>query len=437
MSERVLQNSFPSGTNSFRGLSKDAPHSDQHPDTSFVASFEIPSKVSSFTRESNFTIPSKVYLDHHTATRPLPSAIEAMLPFLREQWGSTTAPHQMGQELFPALKKGTEAILQTLGARAEDRFYFFHSSEEAISHLYLSHYFDSIRNTGKNHILTTAIEEAPALMSLKRLEDLGCHGKILPVNSQGQLTRAVLEEALKPRTSLLSLSWANGLTGVIHPIADLAEACRARDVRLHVDASYVIGKLYFQLEDLGVDYLTFDGSLLHAPKGTGGLFVKEGATCSAPLSHAMGISVGGIAALAEALNEVSQQFDHLCLETARLRDKFEKGIQDALPDAKVLFQQAERLPNCTAIAFPGVVSDALLFSLHRKGIYASVGGGHSQRLYHILTASGVEELLAHCAVSFSLSFETKEEEIDYAIKTVVDCVKQLRSLSRYVFEEMS
>ena len=232
----------------------------------------------------------RVYLDHHSATRPFPSSIEALLPFFKEHWGSTTAPHQMGQELFPALNKRTEAILEALGAKPEDRFYFFSSNVDAVSHLFLSHYFDSIRHTGKNHILTTNIEEAPVLMSLKRLEEVSCTGKILPVNSQGQLTKEVLEEALRPRTSIVSLSWANGLTGVIHPIADLAAACRAKDVRIHVDASYVIGKLYFRLEDLPIDFLTFDGSFLHSPKGTAGLIVKEKTLFSPPLSSMAGPS---------------------------------------------------------------------------------------------------------------------------------------------------
>lgn len=380
---------------------------------------------------------SKVYLDHHTATRPLHSSIEAMLPFFREHWGSTAAPHQMGQELFPALNKATDSILEALGASSKDRFYFFSSSEDAISHLFLSHYFDSIRSSGKNHILTTNIEEAPVLMSLKRLEDIGCHGKILPVNEQGQLTKDVLKGALNPRTSLVSLSWANGLTGVIHPIADLAEVCRENDVRIHVDASYVIGKLFFRFEDIGVDFLTFDGSLLHSPKGTAGLIAKEKIPFSGPLSSTMGVFVGGIAALSQALDEGAQMFDHVCLETARLRDKLEKGVLDGIPDAQVLFQKAERLPNCTAIAFPGVISDALLFMLHRKGVFASLGGGHSQKLSHILIASGVKEQLAQCALSFSLSFETKEEEIDYAVRIIVDCVQKLQKLSHKLLEETS
>lgn len=379
----------------------------------------------------------KAYLDNHTATRPLRPSVEAMFPFFRDHWGSTTAPHQMGQELFPHLSQFSDSLFESLGASASDNFYFFHSSCDAIHHLFLSHYFDSIRNTGRNHILTTNIEEASVLMSLKRLEELGCHGKIMSVNEQGQLTKASFEEALNPRTSLISISWANGLTGVIHPIADIAEVCKAKNIRLHVDASYVIGKLYFRFEDIPIDYLTFDGSLLHAPKGTAGLLTKAKASSLSPFSSLMGVSVGGMAALSRALAENVDMFDHVCLETARLRGKLEKGILDKIPDAQVLFQKADRLPNCSAIAFPGAVSDALLFLLNRKGVYASLGGGHCQKLSHILIASGIEESLAQCALSFSLTFETTEEEIDYAIEVIVDSVQKLKALSSHILEEVT
>lgn len=225
---------------------------------------------------------SKIYLDHHTATRPYCSSLDALLPFFKEHWGSVAAPHQMGQNLFGPLQRSTDLILGSLGAQPEDRFYFFHSGVDAISHLYLTHYFDYIRNTGKNHIVTTNIEEAATLLCLKRLEEVGCHGKILPVNCRGQLTKELLEESIGPRTSLVSISWANGLTGVIHPIADLSELCAAKGVALHVDASYVIGKLYLRFQDLGVDFMTFDGSLLHSPKGTAGLIIKEKISLAPP-----------------------------------------------------------------------------------------------------------------------------------------------------------
>lgn len=323
----------------------------------------------------------------------------------------------------------TDEIIDALGAGAGDRFYFFSSSADAINHLYLSHYFDHIRETGKNHLITTNMEEASCMMALKRLEELGCTGKILAVNTQGQLTKEALEEVLRPRTSLVSLSWANGLTGVIHPIADLGAAAQAKDVRIHVDASYVIGKLFFRFEDLPIDFLTFDGSLIGAPQGTAGLLVKEKVHLSPPFSSLIGVPAGSIAALTQALEKNLQVFDHVCLETARLRDKLEQGILQGFPGAQVLFSHVERLPNCTSIAFPKVASDALLFLLHRKGVAASMGGGHYQMLSHILHACGMEERISECALSFSLSYETTEEEIDHAVKIIVECAQKLKGLS--------
>ncbi len=144
-----------------------------------------------------------------------------------------------------------------------------------------------------------------------------------------------------------------------------------------------------------------------------------------------------MAALAAAIQEGSQMFDHVCLETARLRDKLEKGILGGIGDATVFFQHVDRLPNCTAIAFPGVMGDALLYFLHRRGVYASIGGGHCQKLSHVLIASGVDPQLAQCALSFSLSFETTEEQIDEAIAIIVDSVWKLKGLSQKLLEETS
>ncbi len=376
---------------------------------------------------------TRIYLDHHTATRPLTSVIEGILPFYNEHWGDTTAFHQMGQELLFYLKKDIESLHQELGADQEDQFYFCSSGAEAINSVFLSHYLDYVLKTSQNHIITTNIEEAPILMSIKRLETLGCIERILPVNAQGQITKELLEQSILPETSLVSLSWANGLTGVIHPIEDLAAVCRKHQVRLHVDASYMIGKTSFRFSDLSIDFLSFEGRLIHAPKGTGGLLVKKSDISFHPLvAGEAGENIPGIHAIAKAVEESSNHFDHLNLETARLRDKLEKGIVNGIEDAIVFFKEVNRLPNCTAIGFPGVISDALLYRLHRKGVYATQGGGHSQKLSHVLVASGVDEILAQCALSFSLSFETTEEEIDYAIKTIVACVQELKSYSRGV-----
>lgn len=341
-----------------------------------------------------------LYLDNHTVTHPLPLSIDAMLPFFHKKWGSLRSFHQMGDELYPEYEKYRTEIVQALGASPNDALYFFSCRQEAMHNLHLAHYLTHIRETGKNHIVQLESENAFFL------ESLGCHAKHVLCNEQGQITKQLLEKMLLSRVSLVSIPWADPLTGAIHPIADLAEACHEKQVLLHVDASHVIGKHYFRFEDLPIDYLTFDGSLLHAPKGIAGLIVKEKSTLSFVDRD---ISMALLSALSTSLKHTIHHFDHMCLEIARLRDYLEKGIVCAIPDAQILCEKADRLPNCTAIAFTGVVNEALLFLLNRQGLYATMGKEKT--------------------VSFSLSLETTQEEIERAICIIVTCVNKLKKCS--------
>jgi cysteine desulfurase len=279
-----------------------------------------------------------------------------------------------------------ERVKDILGAEAKDQFLSTASREDSASQVYLSTYIDFMRQTGRNHFL---IRE-PQFM-LKRLEILGCALKILPVNERGQVTPAILEEMIKPRAALVSLPWADARTGVIHPIAALAELCREKEVRFHVDASEVIGKLFFRFQDLPVDFLSFDGGLLIKADTE---FVGQAHP------HAQ---------LVDALERDLSRFDHFCTETVRLRDRLERGIKEGYPEAKVLFEDAERLPHISAIEFPGAGNEPLLYHLHRQGFEFNEAGPD--------------------AVSFRLTEETTQEEIDRLIDAAVSAAKQLRELS--------
>jgi cysteine desulfurase len=266
------------------------------------------------------------------------------------------------------------------------------------------------------------VEDAPILRAFNQFEKVGCLGKMLPVNEKGQLSLETLASEIRPRTSLLSLQWAHGLTGVIQPIEAIAKLCQERGIHLHVDASAVIGKLFFRFQDLPCDYLSFDGEKIHAPKGTAAV-VTKGATIPLP-----SYNIAGWVALSTALKEAFDRFDHMATEVARLRDKLERGVEGA----QVFFQDVERLPNTAVIAFPGVHAEALLFFLNRKGVYATCGGGNAQKLSHVLQLCGVEPSLAQSAVSFNLSYETTEEEIDLALEVIHQAVKKLRQLGEKV-----
>lgn len=373
-----------------------------------------------------------IYLDNSTLARPSSHLLNQMQPYLKRHWHNITAPYLKGKEPFSSVERTLRDLDAFVGAHQNDRFFFTASGAEATAQVYHSAYIDHLSESGKNHILTTAVEEAPVLLSVKRYEKLGCVEKIVPLNENGQLTRENLEKNLSPRSGLLSLSWANSLTGVIHPIWELAELCREKGVLFHVDASTVLGKLYFKLQDIPIDYLTFDGTLLHGPKGSGGLFVNRSIAFESLIPEGMPgchLNEAALMGLGVAFEEMSEAFDHLCMETTRLRDTLEREVQRAIPEVKILFQTAERLPHITTLVFPGVRSELLAFHLRERGVLASFGGGRMQKLEHLLSSCSVPPLDARCALSFSLSRDTTEEEIRQAIGIIVDAGQKCRTYS--------
>jgi len=385
---------------------------------------------------------NEIYLDNSTTTRPSDQAIAKMLPFLSERWGVPTAPHNKGQQFIPVIEEALRGIYALLGANESDEIIFTSSAAEGINQVILSTYFDHTIHTGKNQFITSTIDEAPSIMAIGRLEQLSCLGKMIAPDHTGRITAALLADAITPRTALVSLSWANGLTGVLNPINEIAELCQERGIRLHLDATHALGKIFWDWDEVPAHFVTFSGDGFHAPSGTGGLFIRHDVKCS-PLilggieqgGHRAGnYSMAGLVALGQAAREALDARDLVCTEVARLRTKFETSILKAIPEAVIFFQDQERLPNCTAIGFPGVVNEALLHQLNRKRVYASIGGGTYQQIGLVLTGCGIEQSLANSAISFSLSRETTEDEIDRAVDIIVDSVQRLKKLSQHWIE---
>lgn len=386
---------------------------------------------------------SLLYLDNNTTTRPSEKVTSAMLPYMTQHWGLPITPHQKGQELYPSLTEFYQKLYAFLGANENDQVILTSSGAEAVNHVVSSVYRDVTLSTGKNQFLTSKADEAPAIMAISHLEPFNCVGKMIEVNSHGIVTAQALADSLSPRTALLSLSWANGLTGVIQPVSEIAELCRQRGVLLHLEATHVVGKLFYELKEINPDFLTFNGDQLHGPKGTGILYIRQGVRCSPFIFGSAeqggmrggGFNMPALAGLSMAAHEALDSRDLLCTETARLRNQLEQGIVKGFPQAKICFKEEERLPHCTAILFPGIANEALLFALSRRGLCASIGGGNFQQLALVLAFSGIEEKLAHSALSFSLSRYTTEEEIDRSISIIVESANMLSRLSEEFSKE--
>lgn len=384
-----------------------------------------------------------IYLDNGMVTQPSDKAIAAMIPFLREKWGTPSAPHQRGQELFPAIQDAYEKIYDLVGAKASETIVMTSSGAEAVNHLFLSTYQNVTLPTGKNHFLTSTLDEAPALMSIGRLEQMHCVGKMIQANKEGKITLEAVTEALTPRTALISLSWANGLTGVVNPVAEIGRLCKQRGILFHLEASHILGKVFYEIDEINAHYISFGGDHLHAPPGTGGLYIRDGVKCASFIvggieqaGHRAGnLNVAGLVGLGQASKEMLESRDLVCTEIARLRNLFETRLLEKISEAKVFFPEQERLPNISCVAFPGISNELMLFALNRRHLFASIGGGNFQQIGLVLIGCGVSEVLAHSALSFNLSRDTTEEEIERAVEIIAEEVTKLRKISHQFIQK--
>lgn len=364
-----------------------------------------------------------LYFDNQMATSISQATLDAMV----------TALSQRSISLEMAYK----TMYALVEAKESDHFVFTSSGCEAINQAVFSTYLNVTRQQGKNHFITSNIEESPSILSMSRLQQLGCVFEMAPANKEGYVSVDAIAETMTPRTAMVSLSWANGLTGVVQPVEEIAKLCSDRGVLFHVDATHVLGKGYYTLKSSGADFLTFNGEQMHAPKGTGGLFVRSEIEIAPLIIGDKSLRGGGLnhstlIGLQETAEELLQDADHVGMELCRLRDRFEKQLLAQIPKCHLLFGDQQRVPHIAAFLFQGVTSDALLYLLERRGMHASFGGGQFQDLRNILEACGVPKPDCHCGLSFAFSRDTKEEQIDRGVKIIVQTVLQLQKYSQFM-----
>lgn len=362
----------------------------------------------------------KILLNSHASTPPCSLALEWMKPYLETN-------SAIADDLF---EQRRQMIYDLVGAEKEDQLVITSSGAEAINQVLWSVFLEVVRKEGKTHLITSCLEDAPTLQMMKRCEELGCFVKIAPANERGEIDLEELRKLISPRTALISIGMAQGLTGVIQPVEEIAQIAKEKNVLLHLDGSYAVGKTY--IAGLAGDYLTFSGDLIHSVKGTGALFAKKGRPL-VPLILGERAREAGFMALCAAAHQANLSLDAMSLEVARLRDQFEQELQRRIPGARVAFERSLRLPNTTTILFPRVHQEALDYYLSQKELSASIGGDYCQHLHSLLVASKVNAEEAQTAMSFSLSRMTHEAEVTNACDRIVEVVESLQKISEDLF----
>jgi cysteine desulfurase len=376
----------------------------------------------------------RIYLDNNATTPVLPEVFEAMRPYFSERFGNASSIHHHGQETRAAVENARESVAELLGCSASEIVFTSGGTEGdnlAISGLVAA----------GDHVITSSIEHHAALHACKHLEEAGCEVTVLPVDGRCLVDPADVKRALRPNTKLISIMMANNETGVLQPVEEIGKIAAEAGVLFHTDAVQAAGKAPLDVKRIGCHALTISGHKIHAPQGTGALFVKKG-TQLRPMFHggrhersrrAGTENVPGIVGLGKAAQIANAAFargDEK--KMAAMRDRLQQGILAQVDEASVNGEGAPRVPNTANIRFDHIEGEALVIALDLKGLAVSTGAACSSGAIepsHVLIAMGLRADQARASIRFSLGKQTVEEDIDSALSLVPESVVRLRRLS--------
>lgn len=390
----------------------------------------------------------RVYLDNNATTPVLPEVFEAMRPFYLEQFGNASSIHHYGQHARAAVEKARASVAALVNARPAE--IVFTSGGTEADNLGI---FGLVQRG--DHVITSAIEHSAVMNSCKRLEQMGCEVTFVPVGAQGEIYAGNVEAALRPNTRLISIMMANNETGVIQPVEEIGKIAQEADVFFHTDAVQAAGKVPIDVQKIACDALSISGHKIHAPQGTGALYIKKGTLIQPQIyggSHERQRRAGtenlpGIVGIGKAA-EISKQWllnssipesgVDVAMESggpaemAAMRDRLQDAILSAIEDMGVNGLGAARVPNTTNLWFDHIEGEALVIALDLKGLAVSSGAACSSGAIepsHVLLAMGLPHQRARASIRISLGKQTTQDDIDFAIKVIPETVARLREIS--------
>jgi cysteine desulfurase len=376
----------------------------------------------------------RVYLDNNATTPVLPEVFEAMKPFYLEQFGNASSIHHFGQHARAAVEKARASVAALLNARPAEIVFTSGGTEGDNTGIF------GLVQRG-DHVITSTIEHSAVLNTCKRLEQMGCQVTFVPVNGESLVDPDDIRKALRSNTRLISLMMANNETGVVQSVEDIGRIAQEADVFFHTDAVQAAGKMPIDVQKIGCDVLTISGHKIHAPQGTGAIYVKKG-TLIQPLiyggSHERQRRAGtenlpGIVGLGKAAELANAWLESGGPEQmAAIRDRLQNRVLAEVEAAGVNGIGALRVPNTTNLWFDFIEGEALVIALDLKGLAVSSGAACSSGAIepsHVLLAMGLSHERARASVRISLGKQTTAEDVEFAIQIIPETVARLREIS--------
>ncbi len=374
-----------------------------------------------------------VYLDNNATTQVAPEVLEAMLPFLHEEYGNPSSLYSLGRRVAKALEEAREKVAALLGAKPSE--IIFTSCGTESDNAAIASAIE--RDPDCRHVVTTSVEHSAIIKQTDALARRGVPVDRVGVDSSGRLDLDRLKSLLDEETAIVSAMWANNETGVVFPVEEIGAIAHEAGVPFHTDAVQVPGKLPINVSNLPIDFLSISGHKLHAPKGVGALYVSS-RTRFRPQMLGGGQesgrrggteNVASIVGLGVAAELALQHLEDEQTRVRSYRDAFESALLHHVPGTRVHGAESPRLPNTTNISFEGIDAEGLLILLDQQGVCASTGSActtGSLDPSHVLTAMGVPAHLARSSVRFSFGRYNTQADMEAALAAVTKAVEKLR-----------
>lgn len=378
-----------------------------------------------------------IYADNAATTKMSRRAIEAMMPYMADNFANPSSLHSAGQRAKEALEAAREAVAACIGANPKE-IYFTSGGSEADNQALLSAAAIGAKK-GKKHIISTAFEHHAVLHTLEKLEKQGFEVELLDVHSYGNISAEQVASAIRDDTCLVSVMYANNEIGSILPIAEIGRICRERGVIFHTDAVQAAGHLKINVAEENIDMLSLSAHKFHGPKGIGVLYCRRGI----PLTNLIeggaqerGKRAGtenlpAIAGMAAALTDACENLDKNAAKVSALRDRLIEGLSK-IPHSALNGDPVNRLPGNVSFCFEGIEGESLLLLLDEVGIEASSGSACTSGSLdpsHVLLAIGRPHEVAHGSLRLSICEENTDEDIDVMLREIPRIVDYLRGMS--------
>ncbi|MBO4416080.1 MAG: cysteine desulfurase [Lachnospiraceae bacterium] len=378
-----------------------------------------------------------IYADNAATTKMSNAALDTMTSLLQETWGNPSSLYVHGQKAKEALENAREEIAAIIGAEPRE-IIFTSGGSEADNQAIISAAENGKKN-GKKHIISSAFEHHAVLHTLEKLKKEGFEITLLDVHENGLIVPEEVEKAIKDDTCLVTIMYANNEIGTIQPIREIGAICREKGITFHTDAVQAIGHIPVNVVNDNIDMLSASAHKFHGPKGVGFLYAKKGVRLHNLIEggaqergrRAGTENVPGIAAMAEALKEITGKMEVNTAHLTQVRDKLIEGLK-MIPHSALNGDAKKRLPGNLNFCFEGIEGESLLLLLDDKGIAASSGSACTSGSLdpsHVLLAIGRVHDVAHGSLRLSIGEDITDADADYIIKSVTEVVTYLRGFS--------